>query len=85
MSGNKGELGRGPALECASDSELATLSALELLRGDIQHLSLQRHHLYVRAHRHRQGGQLVPASLCEELTDNESRLRCLLGRYTESA
>jgi hypothetical protein len=48
--------------------------SVERLRSDVRRLSLHRQDVYVRAHAHRQGGHLVPASLCEELVQNESQL-----------
>jgi hypothetical protein len=60
------------------------VSSLDRLRSDVQRLSAHRQDVYVRAHAHREGGQLVPASLCEELAQNESMLRCALDRYLEA-
>jgi hypothetical protein len=56
-----------------------------MLRSDIRRLTVGRQDLYVRARGHRQGGQLVPASLCEELDQNESQLRFALDRYNETS
>jgi hypothetical protein len=64
-------------------SELWSISLLDALRSEIERLTARRQNLYVRALAHRQGGQLVPGSLCEELAENGSQLRHALDRYTE--
>jgi hypothetical protein len=71
--------------ECILSSELWALSATDSLRNDIRRLSLHRHDVYARAQVHRRGGHLVPASLCDELAQNESQLRYALDRYSEAS
>ena len=55
----------------------------ESLRGQIRRLTQRRRDVFVLAEAHRQGGHLVPASLCEELAENGSQLRIALDRFTE--
>ena len=55
----------------------------ESLRGQIRRLTQRRRDVFVLAEAHRQGGHLVPASLCEELAENGSQLRWALGRYAQ--
>ena len=83
MPTSGGELGLGPAPSGAPQSESWVLS-LDRLRSDVRRLSLHRQDVYVRAHAHREGGHLVPLSLCEELALNESHLRYALDRYIEA-
>jgi hypothetical protein len=63
--------------------ELWAISPVDSLRSQIRGLTLHRQDVYARAQAHRQSGQLIPLSLCEELADNGSRLRLALDRYTE--
>jgi hypothetical protein len=63
--------------------ELWAISPLDGLRSEIRRLTLHRRDVYGRAEAHRQGGQLVPLSICEELAENGSQLRIALARYTE--
>ena len=56
---------------------------VDSLKSQIRGLTLHRQDVYARAQAHRQGGQLIPLSLCEELAENGSRLRLALDRYTE--
>ena len=81
---NGGELGLGPAPPVVPQGESWMLMSLDRLRSDVQRLTMHRQDVYVRAQAHRLGGQLVPASLCEELLQNESQLRCALDRYNEA-
>jgi hypothetical protein len=74
----------GPVPKAALAGELRVISAHDGLMGEIRRLTQRRQNAYVRAQAHRQGGQLVPASLCEELAENESQLRFALDRYTEA-
>ena len=53
------------------------------LRSQIRRLTQRRRDVIVLAEAHRQGGHLVPASLCEELAENGSQLRYALGRYAQ--
>jgi hypothetical protein len=63
--------------------ELWAISPLDTLSRQIRGLTLRRQEVYARAQAHRQGGQLVPLSLCEDLAENGSQLRIALDRYTE--
>jgi hypothetical protein len=63
--------------------ELWAISPLDTLSSQIRGLTLRRQEAYARAQAHRQGGQLVPLSLCEDLAENGSQLRIALDRYTE--
>ena len=75
---------------CASEpgripkKELWLFSMTDSIRGDIRFLSLRRHAAYEQARAHRRDGQLVPASLCQELAENGVRLRQALDRYTQA-
>ena len=83
MPSSGGELDLRRVPEPILKSELWAISLLDALRSEIQSLTARRQNVYVRAQAHRQGGQLVPASLCEELAENGSQLRRALDRYTE--
>jgi hypothetical protein len=84
MPTNGGELGLRPAPPQLPQGESWMLSSLDRLRSDVQRLSLHRQDVYGRAHVLRESGHLVPSSLCEELAQNESQLRCALDRYIEA-
>jgi hypothetical protein len=79
-----GDLDPGEVPKLALARGLWAISPLDSLRGDIRRLTLRRQDAYVRAQAHRRRGQLVPASLCEELAENGSQLRFALDRYTEA-
>jgi hypothetical protein len=80
-SGDERDLRRVP--DSVLKSELWSISLLDALKSEIRRLTGRRQHVYARARAHRQDGQLVPASLCEELAENGSQLRRALDRYTE--
>ena len=63
-----------------------TVSALrmtESLTGEIRRLTERRQVVFVEMQAHRRGGHLVPASLCEEIAENEAQLSRALERYRE--
>jgi hypothetical protein len=66
------------------NEELWRITLTDSLRSEIRRLTVHRQSAYDRAQAHRQNGQLVPASLCEEMAENGSRLRWALDRYTEA-
>ena len=84
MPTNGDKSGLRPAPPPPPQGESWMLSSLDRLRSDVQRLSLHRQDVYGRAHVLREGGHLVPSSLCEELAQNESQLRCALDRYAEA-
>jgi hypothetical protein len=54
----------------------------DTLTSEIRRLSVGRRRLYSRARVARGNGQLIPASLCHEIAENEAHLRRALERYT---
>ena len=52
------------------------------LTSEIRRLTVGRQSAVGRAHAHRRDGQLVPASLCQDMAENDRRLRRALERYT---
>ena len=60
------------------------ISLTQGLMEQVRLLSVGRRSMYERAQTHRESGQLVPLSLCEEMTENETRLRDVLARYTDA-
>jgi hypothetical protein len=56
----------------------------ESLGSQIRQLTLSRQASYDRARTYRRDGQLVPASLREDIAENGHQLRQALERYTET-
>lgn len=71
-------------LDPIRNKESWRIALTESLRSEIRRLTVRRQSAYDRAQAHRRDGQLVPASLCEEMAENGSRLRWALDRYTEA-
>ena len=79
-----GDLDQKPMSERPANRELWAIYEPEALTGRIRGLTVRRQAVYLQAQAHRQGGHLVPASLCEELAENGSQLRYVLNRYSEA-
>ena len=62
--------------------EQVTSFLTDSLSNEIRHLTVGRQHALGRAQAHRRDGQLVPASLCQDMAENDRRLRRALERYT---
>jgi translation initiation factor 6 (eIF-6) len=77
-----GELaeGRHPSARIREEQFANFLTAS--LSNEIRHLTVGRQHALGRAQAHRRDGQLVPASLCQDMAENDRRLRRALERYT---
>ena len=63
--------------------ELWAVSLTGSLRSQIRLLTLRRRAAFELARAHRRDGQLVPASLGEEMVENGFQLRSALERYAE--
>ena len=69
--------------KCELIGEPSATWPLDSIRSDIQRLTLRRRDVYAEAEVHRRGGHLVPASLCEELSENGLELRWVIDRYAQ--
>jgi hypothetical protein len=77
-----GELAEGRRRAARIREEQFTNFLTDSLSNEIRHLTVGRQHALGRAQAHRRDGQLVPASLCQDMAENDRRLRRALERYT---
>ena len=68
----------------ALKAELRGISATDSLGDRILVLTQRRQAAYERARTYREGGQLVPGSLDQEMVENGLQLQQALERYTEA-
>jgi hypothetical protein len=79
VAGERAE-GRHPSARIREEQVRNFLTAS--LSNEIRRLTVGRQHAFDRAHAHRRDGQLVPASLCQDMAENDRRLRRALEGYT---
>jgi hypothetical protein len=77
-----GELADGGRASARIREERFANFLADSLSDEIRHLTVGRQHALGRAQAHRRHGQLVPASLCQDMAENDRRLRRALERYT---
>jgi hypothetical protein len=74
---------RDPSAENVSRKTLLAELLTESLTGEIRRLGMSRQKLYGTARLHRRAGQLIPASVCNEMVENETQLRRAIDRYAQ--
>jgi hypothetical protein len=74
---------RDPSVANVSRKALLADLLTESLTGEIRRLGMSRQKLYGTARLHRRAGQLIPASVCNEMVENETQLRRAIDRYSQ--
>jgi hypothetical protein len=82
MASTGDELGERPERSERTRNERLATILTDSVTSEIRRLTAGRERAIERAQAHRRDGQLVPASLCEDMAENDGRLRRALERYT---